>query len=280
MTSPALPAPSGGPSGSLTHRLDVEYDGTEFHGWAKQPGLLTVEESLGAALRTVTRLETRLTVAGRTDAGVHARRQVVSAALPTGLDLQRLRTSLNALTPPGLVVRRIAPAPDFDARRDAVARSYRYFIGLGDVPSPFWERYRWHVAHHLDIGAMQAAAGLVVGRHDLRAFTPTETQHAVFVRRITRCVWRVRGGVAWMEIEAPSFLHHMVRSLVGTFVEVGRGRREIDDVRRLLAGAPREDAGPTAPPHGLFLWRVRYPRTLTPLPGSSIITACVLREDM
>ena len=243
----------------LRHRLDIEYEGAGFHGWAMQPGLATVEGSLAAALVTLLQTDVRLTVAGRTDSGVHARRQVVSVDLPPGLNLVRLRDSLNALTPPGLAVRAVAPAPGFDARRDAVARAYRYFIRLGTVRSPFWDRYAWHVGYPLDVDAMVAAAALAVGRHDWRAFTPTQTEHVVFARTVDRCRWRVRGDVAWLEIEAQSFVRHMVRSLVGTFVEVGRGRRDLDDVARLLAGAQRPEAGRTAPPHGLFLWRIRYP---------------------
>ena len=190
---------------------------------------------------------------------MHARRQVASADLPPGLNLVRLRDSLNALTPPGLAVRAVTPAPGFDARRDAVARAYRYFIRLGTVRSPFWEPYAWHVGYQLDLEAMAAAAAMAVGMHHWRAFTPTETKHVVLRRTVDRCRWRVRGDVAWLEIEAQSFVRHMVRSLVGTFVEVGRGRRDLDDFARLLDGAPRTEAGPTAPPQGLFLWRIRYP---------------------
>ena len=126
--------------------------------------------------------------------------------------------------------------------------------------SPFWARYRWHVGYPLDWEAMAAAAALVVGRHDWRAFTPTETEHVGLRRTVLVCRWRVRGDVAWLEIEAQSFLRHMVRSLVGTFVEVGRGRRDLDDLRpaaRRGRRARRRDRPP--PPHGLFLWRIRYP---------------------
>jgi tRNA pseudouridine38-40 synthase len=250
---------SAGSIGLLRHRLDLAYDGTGMYGWAAQPELVTIEGSLSAALQRAAQTKVRLTVAGRTDAGVHARRQVVSVDLPAGLDFDRVQRSVNALTPGGVAVSRIVAAPGFDARRDAVARSYRYFISVGKVQSPFWTRYAWHVRHPLDLEAMAAAAALAIGRHDLRAFTPTETEHSVFVRPITRCVWRSRGGLLWLEIEAPSFLRHMVRSLVGTFVEVGRGRCDLDDVVGLLAGAQRPEAGPTAPAHGLFLWRIRYP---------------------
>ena len=249
------------PGASLTHRLDIEYDGTEFHGWAVQPGLPTVEGSLAAALRTVVRAEVRLTVAGRTDAGVHARRQVVSVALPAGT--------------------RSRPRPRVAERADSLraggashrARSRTSTRGAMPWPaptgtssvsvtcaSPFWARYRWHVGYPLDLDAMagRGRAGGGSARSGGRSRPPRPSMQ-VFERSVTRCLWRVRGDVAWLEIEAPSFLRHMVRSLVGMFVEVGRGRRDLDDLHALLAGAPREEAGPTAPLHGLFLWRIRYP---------------------
>jgi tRNA pseudouridine38-40 synthase len=242
-------------------RLDLQYDGTEFHGWSRQPGLPTVEGSLEEALMiALGGPSPRLTVAGRTDAGVHARRQVVSLRLPEDLNLDGLRRSLNALTPPDLAVRALTGAPEgFDARRDALSRAYRYLVSPGPVQSPFLRRYSWHVPFRLDWEAMERAAALVVGRHDLTAFTPTETEHVVFRRTVTRCRWRRRGELAWLEVEAPAFLRHMVRALVGTLVEVGTGRRSLDQIHELLEGAARSAAGATAPPHGLFLWRVRYP---------------------
>ncbi len=261
------------------HRMDLQYDGTGLHGWAKQAGLPTVEGSLEDAFERVLGSAPEIRVAGRTDAGVHARLQVANVHLPHGLDLDRLRASLNALTPPGIVVLRIVPATaDFDARRDATGRRYRYYVWTGPVPSPFWSRYCWHVPGGLHLEGLERAAAAVVGRHDFTAFTPTETEHVFFRRMVTRCVWRRAAGfpgappavadgrariksgagMLYLEVEAEAFLRHMVRILVGTMLEVAQDRRGLDDLIRLLQGAAREKAGPTAPAQGLFLWNVRY----------------------
>lgn len=249
------------------HRMELQYDGTGLHGWAKQDGLQTVEGCLEKAFRTALGSAPFLRVAGRTDAGVHARRQVVSLLLPDGLDPLKLRRSLNALTPAGIAVLTLRPAPAaFDARRDATSRTYRYFLSTQPVASPFWARYCWHIPGGVDLDAMRAGAGLVAGRHRFTAFTPTVTKHVFFDRTVLRCRWtgasRSAGGgaVLCLEIEADAFLRHMVRTLVGALVEVGQGERSLDDFRRLLDGAPREAAGLTAPPPGLFLWDIRYGR--------------------
>lgn len=263
-----------------TYRLDLQYDGAEFCGWARQPGQVSVEESLEEALAVVLRHRVRLSVAGRTDAGVHAYRQVAGFVLPSATSRSeaegvvpeatmaalaseagrgRLILSVNALTPAGLVVRGLSESSlDFDARRDAVARSYRYFVWRGLTPNPFFRRYSWHVRHDVDVEAMEAAARLCAGRHDFTAFTPTESHHTRFHCEIQRCAWRSRGSLLWLEIQAPHFLRHMVRALVGTMVQVGHGRMTLRDLEVLLDGAERFQAGQTAPPHGLFLWRVFY----------------------
>ena len=283
------------------HRMELQYDGTGLHGWAKQDRLLTVEGSLENALSTVIGAAPVMRVAGRTDAGVHARRQVVSLVLPDDTDLGRLRASLNALTPPGVTVTRITPAPaGFDARRDAAGRTYRYFLSNSVVVSPFWARYCWHVPEDLDLVAMEAAAEATVGRHAFTALTPVESEHVFFSRLVTRCAWkpardgltaglpgrrtktkqvpatapragrrhgsRTGGGMLYLEVEAEAFLRHMVRTLVGTMVEIGLGKRDLEDFRGLVAGAPREVAGPTAPAQGLFLWDVKYGRGRAALP--------------
>jgi tRNA pseudouridine38-40 synthase len=244
-----------------TYCLELQYDGTGLHGWAKQVGCLTVEGSLEEAFGTVLGRVPTLRVAGRTDAGVHARRQVVSLRLPVGTDTGRLARSLNALTPHGVAVTGLRPAPaGFDARGDATSRSYRYFLQSGGVESPFASRYCWRVMAPVRVDLMRPAAALIQGRHDFTAFTPTETRHVFFHRSVLHCSWRSWGADRLvLHIEAETFLRHMVRTLVGTMVEVGRGRRTLADFERLLRGAPRDEAGLAAPPRGLFLWDVKYP---------------------
>jgi len=269
-------APSGGidtPGDVRNFRLDIQYDGSAFYGWARQPGQITVEGSLEQALATYFGHEVSLSVAGRTDSGVHARGQVAGLVLPggvvreRGLDAPENRgralVALRALTPPGLMVMKMEPAsPDFDARRSALARSYRYFVWRGLVPSPFLAAYSWHVKGDLDVDLMARAAELMLGRHDFTAFTPTETHHQHFEPTIERCRWRRRGPLVWLDVRAPHFLRHMVRTMVGTMVAVGKGRLELERLAEILEGAARADAGPTAPPHGLFLWRIHYARPL------------------
>ncbi|MFH0916106.1 MAG: tRNA pseudouridine(38-40) synthase TruA [bacterium] len=243
-----------------TYRLELQYDGTGLHGWAKQDGCPTVQGNIEQAFLKVLGHAPPLRVAGRTDAGVHARRQVVSLHLPAGVDRRRLKASLNALTPPGIAVTRLVPvAAEFDAHKDAVSRTYRYFLRAGGVMSPFWTAYCWRVQGPLDVAAMREAATLVEGRHDFTAFTPTRTEHTYLRSRVLRSAWaRSREGFLVFEIEADSFLRHMVRTLVGTMVEIGHGRRVLHQFEELLRGGRREDAGPTAPPHGLVLWNVKY----------------------
>jgi tRNA pseudouridine38-40 synthase len=243
-----------------TYRMELQYDGAGLHGWAKQPGAPTVEGCLEEAFKTVVGHAPYLRAAGRTDAGVHARRQVVSLQLPIGVDHRRLLGSLNALTPDGIAVTRLVRAlPGFDARKDAVSRAYRYHISVGNAPSPFWRPFSWSVPGRLDLGSLREAARLVVGRHDFTAFTPTVTEHAFFHRLVLSCSWsRSRDGVLAFDIESDAFLRHMVRVLVGTMVDVGQGRRTLEDFGRLLAGVSRDEAGPTAPARGLFLWNIKY----------------------
>lgn len=243
-----------------TYRLELQYDGGGLHGWAKQDGLPTVQGYLEGAFATVIGRVPELRVAGRTDAGVHARRQVVSVRLPRDLDRRRLLVSLNALTPPAIAVLGLMGArEDFDARRDAKSRTYRYQIAGGEAVSPFHRLYSWWIPARLDVGGMRDAGASVVGRHNFRAFTPIDTEHVFFERQVLRCHWiSRRDGLLVLEIEADSFLRHMVRILVGTMVEVGLGRMSLGEWQSLLSGATRESAGPTAPARGLFLWDVRF----------------------
>jgi tRNA pseudouridine38-40 synthase len=244
-----------------TYRMELQYDGSSLHGWAKQAGgLSTVEGCLERALNTAVGHVPSLRVAGRTDAGVHARRQVVSLQLPANVDHRRLLTSLNALTPPSIAVTRLVPAAvGFDARRQALSRTYRYYVLVAGTVSPFWRPYCWWLPGPLEARPMREAASLVAGKHDFSGFTPTETQHIFFHRRVVGCSWkRDREGLMTFEIEAETFLRHMVRVLVGTMVDVGLGKRTVEEFAQLLEGAHRDDSGLTAPPRGLFLWDVKY----------------------
>ena len=238
-------------------RLDLEYDGAGFAGWARQPGLRTVEGVLGDALATLLRHPVEVTVAGRTDAGVHATGQVASFEadeVPDGL----LR-SLNAVLPRDVAVTGLAEAPGFDARRHARSRAYRYRVLASPVRDPFEEGRALWWPHRLDRDALDACADALAGTHDFTAFTPTDTDHVRFERDVLACAWSGSlPGVLTLGIEADAFMRHMVRVLVGTMLEVGGGRRQVDDFRSLLDGAPRERAGETAPPHGLYLVGVRF----------------------
>ncbi|HEY2053710.1 MAG TPA: tRNA pseudouridine(38-40) synthase TruA [Solirubrobacterales bacterium] len=242
-----------------TVRLDIEYDGAGFRGWARQPGLRTVQGVLEAALAQVLREEIQLTVAGRTDTGVHALGQVASftteAALPP--DLAR---NLNGVTPEDVAVRRAeAVADGFDARHDARSRSYLYRVAPMRVPSPFERGRALWWPHRVDREALDACAAALVGTHDFTAFTPTQTDHVRFDRDVFAASWRDEGPEHLaFRITADAFMRNMVRALVGTMLEVASSRRSVESFTELLAGRPRSEGGDTAPPHALYLESVGY----------------------
>ena len=257
------------PTGPLVRvRMTVAYDGSGFHGFAPQPGVDTVGGTLAAALGKVLRSEgdVELTCAGRTDAGVHAWGQVVSFDAPAErLDPLTLQRSLNRLCGPAIVVRDVRlVGDDFDARRSAAGRTYRYTIVNRPVPDPFLAHVAWHVDEPLDLALLRLGCDPLVGERDFSAFCRRPRRRdggeVSLVRTVRRAGWTDLGdGILRFEIEANAFCHQMVRSLVGTLVDVGLARRHAGELLGIIAGRDRAAASPLAPPQGLCLWAVAYP---------------------
>ena len=242
------------------YRLDLAYEGTDFHGFARQPSVRTVQGEVEKALSLLLQEDVRTTCAGRTDAGVHAHRQVVSMALPRPVgDEAALIRSLNRRLPPDISVHRVSRKDEgWSARFSARWRSYRYFVDTHSVGNPLTRRQVWQVGFPLDMEGMNAAAGHLVGTHDFASFCRAAEGRST-IREVHHACWTTTEPDSLrFDIRASAFCHQMVRSLVGWCVEVGRGRRRAVETPDVLAARSRQAAGPVAPPHGLILWEVGY----------------------
>lgn len=243
----------------------VAYDGTDFHGFAEAVGVRTIMGDLRDALQRVARCELDLTAAGRTDAGVHGWGQVVTGRFPDTADLDRLRQSVNKMCAPAIAIRSIDwCADDLSARFSATSRAYRYDIWNHEVPNPLVARHTWHVPEPLDIDRMNQAAAHLLGQHDFASFCRRPKvgegrPEKSLVRIVQRAQWSVVDEpLVRFDVAATSFCHQMVRSFVGTLVDVGRGKRAADSIPATLAALDRHAAGPVAPPTGLTLWNVDF----------------------
>lgn len=240
-------------------KLVLEYDGTAYHGWQVQPGLDTIQGRLETALSRLAGMRVRVMGAGRTDAGVHALGQVASCTAEVRLDDLPLQRALNALLPRDIVVSRVERAPaDFDARRSARSKTYCYTLLHRAYGSAQHGRYSLHLPYALDADAMGEAARFLLGTHDFSAFRAGTCGAATPIRTVSRASWRTEGDLWRFEIVGNGFLQHMVRIVVGTLLEVGRGRRRPSEMAEILASLDRRRAGKTAPPHGLCLVAVEY----------------------
>jgi tRNA pseudouridine38-40 synthase len=260
------PADAEGPAGDVVRvKAVVAYDGTGYSGFAAQPsGIKTVGGTLGEAIAKVLGHRVDITCAGRTDSGVHAWGQVISFdAAADRLDVEGLQRSINKQLRPSIALRAVeVAAPDFDARFSATARRYRYRIRNSTAPSPFDARTAWHVEWPLDIAALRLACDPLIGEHDFSAFCrrpkTDRAEEVSLTRRVIDACWEIDDSMLSFWIEANAFCHQMVRSIVGTLVDVGVGRKRAADVTQIIRGQDRSVAGNLAPAHGLFLWEVRY----------------------
>jgi tRNA pseudouridine38-40 synthase len=241
-----------------TVRIDLAYDGTGFHGYARNPNVRTVQGDLEEALTTVLQTEIATTVAGRTDAGVHARGQVVSFTVGAEVESARLERSLRTMLAPEIAIHAVSVAADgFNARFSAVRRHYRYVVDEGLVPDPLRRTSVWHVGETLDIAAMNRAAAAFVGTHDFASLCRA-AEGKMTKRTVESAAWHRDGDLTVYEVTATAFCHQMVRAMVALCVEVGRGRLDADAIPGILEAKDRRAARGSAPPHGLTLWRVDY----------------------
>ncbi len=243
-----------------TLKLTIEYDGTEYQGWQVQPKGLTIQGVLEETLKKLTGEEVRLIGSGRTDAGVHALGQVAHFKTNSSMDLHSMEKALNSLLPKDIVIRAVEEVKgDFHARKNCKSKVYEYRILNRPLRSAFHHHYSWHIPQKLNLKEMKEATRYLIGEHDFSSFRSMGTPTRTATRKVIRAEWkREKEGLLRFEIEATGFLKQMVRAVVGTLVEVGRGRINSQEFRRIIDLKDRTMAGPTAPAHGLFLKEVKY----------------------
>ena len=243
-------------------RLTIEYDGTAYHGWQRQPAVATIQGTIESAIHRICGEQADVVGSGRTDAGVHAAGQTAHFGTRASLTPEAWCRALNAVLPADVKVVAADTVPEtFHARYSAVRKRYRYRILNRSAPSPLERRTAWHVPHRLSLSAMRRAAASLIGTHDFRAFEAADPSHGATRDtrcRLTHCSIRRQGDIVIVEIESNRFLKYMVRNIVGTLVEVGLARRPAAETAQILRSRDRRHAGVTAPPHGLTLIAVRY----------------------
>jgi len=244
-----------------TFKLTIQYDGTAYHGWQRQPAAQTIQGEIEKRLFMITRQHVIIAGSGRTDAGVHALGQVASFCVDAGLGSDDYFRALNGLLPGDICITECKEVPNgFHARFEAIGKTYRYCILNRILRDPFRKKYIWQFQKNLDLEAMKKAAGYFVGEHDFKSFENAGSPKIHTVRHITSAVFKeLDDGMLHFEVTANGFLQHMVRNIVGTLVDVGMGRTRPEMIQEIIASKDRKKAGPTAPPFGLFLLEVYYP---------------------
>jgi tRNA pseudouridine38-40 synthase len=243
-----------------TIKLTIEYDGTQYLGWQIQPKGVTIQGLIEEKLARLTREPVHLVGSGRTDAGVHALRQVAHFKTKSQLDVQTIQRALNSLLPSDIVIQKVEEVDEgFHARRSSKSKVYEYRVLNRHLRSVFHRGTAWHIPQKLNIREMKKATRSLIGERDFSSFQSVGSPKRTAVRKVTRAEWkRGRDDLLRFEIEADGFLKQMVRAIVGTLIEVGKGKIASEDFQRILDSRDRKKAGPTAPAHGLFLKEVKY----------------------